>query len=186
MRGRGRRKRHCNCAVVSFNGMCCWMTCRPAAASPGNAGHHHQVAGPRSRARQPAILLDPAGDLHRDDERTAHRVAADQRDVVLLGQLEQSRREACDPRLTRFRQRQRQRHPRGLRAHGGDVAEIHGERAIADRTRVDAARKVHALDDRVDRHDQPAAGDGFRARQRRRRRRAAHRRDDRGSRSSGR
>jgi hypothetical protein len=57
----------------------------------------------------------------------------------------------------RVSQRQRERHPRGLGAHGRDVAEIHRERAIADCAGIDAAWEVHAFDDRVDRHHQPAA-----------------------------
>jgi hypothetical protein len=119
-----------------------------------DAGNHQQVARLRSGAREPFVLLDPTCELHRHDQWAAHCVAADERDVVLLGQLQQSGGKARNPGLRSFGQRQRERHPRGLGAHGRDVAEIHRERAIADCAGIDAAREVHAFDDRVDRDDE--------------------------------
>ena len=132
MRGRGRRKRHCRLRGRFGQRHVLLNHVQAGGGFARNAGHHQQIAGLRARARQPFVCLDPAGELHRHDQRPAHRVAADERDVVLLGELQQSGREARDPWLGRFGQRQRQRHPCGLGAHRGDVAEIHRERAIAD------------------------------------------------------
>jgi len=55
-----------------------------------------------------------------------------------------------------LRKRERERRPARLRAHRGEVAEVHGQRAVAEQRGRDAVREMHARDQRVD-------GDGHEA-----------------------
>ena len=57
-----------------------------------------------------------------------------------------------------LRQRQRQQCPGRARAHGGDVAQVHGERAMADRAGRGAVREMHPGDQGIGGRDQLAAG----------------------------
>ena len=70
----------------------------------------------------------------RDDERARDGVTPDERDAV------PSSASACRPRAKSFepalvgrRHRQRQQRPRRIGAHGSEVAQVDGERAVTDR-----------------------------------------------------
>ena len=57
----------------------------------------------------------------------------------------EARREAGEPGLIDLRQGQRQQRPGGSRAHGRQIAQIHGQRAMADRLRRRARREMPAF-----------------------------------------
>jgi hypothetical protein len=121
-------------------------------------GNDDEIPRSRPATCQPAVGLDPTADLHRDDERSFHRVATDECDVVSVRELKQPGRESFDPTLIARRHGQRQREPRWQRAHRRDVAQIHRECAIPDVSGIEANGKVNAFDDRIHRHDELAIG----------------------------
>src|SRR5690606_22850342 len=129
---------------------------QPRGGFSRHAGDEDVIARARARAREIAVVLDPTADLNGNGEGTAHRIAADEYDVVSLGQLEQSFREPVQPPLVGMRQRERQRHPRRFRTHRGEIAQVHGERAIADVLRCRLLEKMYALRDRIHREHELA------------------------------
>ena len=113
------------------------------------AGDPDVLARARAAAQQglPGRHQAVGGDRHR--QRAARGVAADQRDTVLPGQIEEAIEEALYPRRIGLRQRQRQGAPRRLRPHRSEVGEIHRQRLPADVRRRCAAREVDAVVQRI-------------------------------------
>ena len=108
--------------------------------------------------------MDGADDRHVHDQRArrAGDVAADDARARLGGEREEpvdQLVEVGEREIRRQHERQR-REPRRC-THRGQIAEVHRERAMADRARGhEAAIEVHAVDDRVGRDhlDRPRAG----------------------------
>ena len=94
-----------------------------------------------------------SGDV--DDQRSGRprQIAADQVHVMRGGEPARIRGERVEVgERQRRRQRQRQQREPRLCAHRGEVAQVDGERAVADGVgRREAAIEVHAFDERVDR-----------------------------------
>ena len=102
------------------------------------AAHVEVVAGARPAAQQGLSRRDFAEHRDADGQRAARGVAADQLAIVGVGQREQSAREALQPGLVGLRQGQRQREGQRFRAAGGQVAQVHGQRLVAQLERIDA------------------------------------------------
>ena len=95
------------------------------------------VVGTRARTvhRHPGGHLAHRGDADGDPV-GARGVAADEIQAVAIRQREEALREGAEPRLVGHRKRQRQRGPPRRGAHGGEIGKVHGERLVAERTRV--------------------------------------------------
>jgi hypothetical protein len=112
------------------------------------AGHPHVVANAGTAATQRATRFDQTVHGDADRQRSARRIAADEGDAVLRGELEEAVEEGVHPRYITRRKGQRQRAPRGLRAHRGEVRQVDRECLPAD---IDGSRVVWEMDAAVDR-----------------------------------
>ncbi len=91
--------------------------------------------------------LPHGGDRQR--QRATRGVTTDQRDVVLVGQCEETIGERVDPVFAGFRQRKCKRAPRRARAHCGEVGQVYGQRLPADVECRGFGREVHAAVERI-------------------------------------
>ena len=129
---------------------------QPLQRQPRFAGAPAQVdviagsrcVAPQRRARQ---HLAEHGDA--DVQGAARGVAAHQRAGVGVGQGQQAVRKIPQPGVVGVGQGQRQGEAQRAGAHGGQVAQVDGERLVAEGLRGDVGEKVAALDQHV-------AGDG--------------------------
>ena len=96
------------------------------------------------------------GDRH--GQRARGGIAARQQDGRVAGQRGQPLREVVQPGLVTRRQGQRKQEPGRLGAHRREVAEVDGQGLVADRARVGAGRKMHALDQCIGAHREVLAG----------------------------
>lgn len=127
---------------------------QPARGIARRTGDEHAVTGPPAGAQQRLASRHEAKHLHGDGERSRSRVAADELDIVRTRQIAEAPGERREPALVCTRQRQGEQRPRGGGAHGRDIAQVHRECAVADRSGVRGGREVHALDQRVDNRDE--------------------------------
>ena len=108
----------------------------PAPASPGvPETYSGRPARPPARVSARARAARSPSSCTRDAQRAARGVAADQRHLVRPGQRAEAGGELRQPALVRLRQREREQRPGGARAHRGQVAQVHRQRAVADRGR---------------------------------------------------
>ncbi len=157
------------------------------------AGEIQLVARPRAAARHRPARLHGADRRHVENERTgrARDVAAGQVHAVARGERGQAADDGVEV-VERQRRGQHERQERDARrrAHRREVAQVHGERAVADRLgRREPPVEVHAFDDRVHRqhveavplrrHDRRIVADADDHPARRGRQRGADARDER-------
>ena len=121
-----------------------------------------------ARARAVAPQRVPGGHLAEDGDAQGQRpgrgVAADQRAAVGIGQREQALRQRGQPGFilrALGRQRQGQGEGQRLGAHGGQVAQVDGQRLVAERGRVDVGEEVAAFDQQVGADGELHAGRGL-------------------------
>jgi hypothetical protein len=91
-------------------------------------------------------------------ERAARRIAADERAVVTFREREEAVAKCFEPRFIGARQRERERECVRLRAHRGEVRQIHRERLVAERVWIDIGEEVAAFDQHVRRNGELMAG----------------------------
>ncbi|KAG1441371.1 hypothetical protein G6F57_018718 [Rhizopus arrhizus] len=113
------------------------------------ATHPEVVAHLRTIATQRLASAHLPHRCDRQRQRAARGVSPDQRDVVLVGQCEETIGKGFDPVFGRFRQRQCQRAPGRARAHRGQVGQIDRQRLPADVERGGLHREVHAAVERI-------------------------------------
>ncbi len=111
----------------------------PAAASPGQTLRADRR--PRAAAQQRLAGRHEAEHLHGDRQRTARRIAADQRHVMTRREFHHAARRTRRASPRRPAAASTPAGPGGRRAHRRQVAEIHGQRAMPDRARRAAAGK---------------------------------------------
>ena len=115
----------------------------------------NRIADLRAGARQRGLFGHEAQRGHRDAQRPARGIAADQRDLELPRQFRETVGEVFDEVRIGLRQGQRQHRPRRLRPHRGEVRQVHGQRFPADVARRSRFRKMHARDQRIGARGQP-------------------------------
>ena len=124
------------------------------------AAHVQVVAGLRARAQQGLAVRHLAEHGDADVERALGRVAADQFALVRVGEREQAARETAEQLLVDARQGQRQRERHRTRSARGQIAEVDGQRLVAQPLWRHGGQKVTAFDQHVARHRQLHAGRG--------------------------
>jgi hypothetical protein len=137
---RGEAGRHRRPAQTDFSLTVGQPECRQA----GRAGHPQVVAVPPAGAGQRLPLRHFAEHGGRQVERAARGVAADDVHPECVGAGEQAAREGGDPVLVGGRQRGGDHRPARLRAHGGKVGKIDGERLPAERLGLGIRQEVGA------------------------------------------
>jgi len=135
------------------------LQCQPRLA--GAAGEVDVVAHLRLAALHGQAGAHLAHHRDADVERAARGVAAHQRTGVLVGQRKQALGKGAEPRVAGLGQGQGQREAEWARAHGGQIAEVHRQRLVAQRLRVNASKKMPALDQHVGGHGQLMSGPGL-------------------------
>ena len=110
------------------------------------------VAGARAAAQQRLARRHFAKDGDADVERALRGVATDQLAVVRVGQRQQALGKCAHPGGVGTRQRQRQREGQRPCAAGREVAEVDGERLVAQAQRIHVGEEVPALDQHVAGH----------------------------------
>ena len=99
---------------------------------PRCAGDEQRIPGPPTAAPQRLAPRYVSEQLHRHAQGTARRVPADQRHLVRTRQRAKSGGKLRQPVFVGIRQREREQRPGGSGPHRRKVAEVHGERPVAD------------------------------------------------------
>ena len=103
-------------------------------------------------------------DLHSFPTRRSSDLAAHQLAAVRIGQRQQAFRKSRQPGLVDPRQCQRQREGQGFGTAGSQVAQVDGQRLVAQRERVHVREEMPALDQHVAGNRQLRSGRGLQQR----------------------